>query len=246
MLDQEPVVRITFDIPLSFNVPLQKPEDSPDAFLVGVQGNLFGGRVDQMTGSFLTQFFTHFDKARVPLLQAYSPDASFSLSVDATIPPRAKKRRLHQILPNQHQLSWSWWLSESRNLSRIRHLDKTAKTLHVGTDSIRTIFERIPATRHDLTKGEQFIVDAYPIPGILQGQKAAGNDVLFVSVHGELAEGTHIPFILSSVSPSSLVSGPSWGLRSFDRSFILGLSAEGSAYVSKFSSTLSGLIPLSV
>src|SRR5258708_6292962 len=154
MLDQQPVVRITFDVPLSFNAPLQKLEDLPDTFPVVAQGNLFGARVDQMTGNFLTQFFTHFDNARVPLLQAYSPDASFSLSVDATIPPRAKKRRLHHTLPNQQQLSWSWWLSESRNLTRIRHLDKTTKTLHVGTDSIRTIFERIPATRHDLGKGE--------------------------------------------------------------------------------------------
>ncbi|KAF8339792.1 uncharacterized protein EI90DRAFT_3151245 [Cantharellus anzutake] len=209
MLDQQPIIPITFDVPLSFTAALSKPESLSDSFPVGIQGNLFGGQVDQMTGNFLTQFFPHFDNARISLLQAYSTNASFSVSADTTIAPRAKKRRLHQTLPNQHSLAWTWWLSESRNLSRIRHLDRVTKTLHAGPDSIRTVFEQMPATRHDLSKGDQFIVDAYPIPGILHGQPA-GNDVLFVSVHGELAEG------------------PSWGLRSFDRSFILALSAEGS------------------
>jgi len=87
-------------------------------------------------------------------------------------------------------------------------LDKATATLHSGVSDIMTAFSDMPNTKHDIAQQSKFIVDAWPMPGILHGE--GGGDVLLISVHGEFSEG------------------PDWGVRSFDRSFILALSPEGS------------------
>ncbi|KAF9514955.1 hypothetical protein BS47DRAFT_1484802 [Hydnum rufescens UP504] len=170
MLDQEPVARIGFDIPLSV----------------------------------LTD-----RTCRSSLAPAYAPNATFSISANTSIPLRAKKRGLNHSLPNQRLLKWTWYFSKSRNLSRVRSLDQATETLHAGTGDIMAIFRDIPETKHDIAQQDKFVVDAWPMPGILRGEPGSG-DVLFISVHGEFAEG------------------PDWGLRSFDRSFILALAPDSS------------------
>ena len=189
MLDQEPVARIGFDIPLSVlaDVPAVAQLTS-STFPVEMRANLFLDGVDSLTAQFLTQFFTLFDSSRASLAPAYAPNATFSVSANTSIPLRAKKRGFNHLLPNQRLLKWNWYFSKSRNLSRVRSLDQATQTLHAGTEDIMAIFRDIPVTKHDIAQQDKFVVDAWPMPGILRGEPGSG-DVLFISVHGEFAEG---------------------------------------------------------
>jgi len=134
--------------------------------------------------------------------------ATFSFSVNTTIPARARIQGLHSLLPNQRKLDWSVWLNGgSRNLNRLgggSGSDKAFHSLHLGSeDAIRAI-SALPKTKHEISGStEKFCIDAWPV-----GQ---GEDLkLFISLHGQFIEE------------------PSQGIRSFDRAFILAPAPPGS------------------
>lgn len=231
VLDQEVLPRLAFDVEAStVNAAAAAssstaPSPFPNRFPVGMRTSTFEGGVGSITGQFLTQFFAAFDlppSSRGPALApVYAPNATFSISANTSIPPRARKRGfLHSAeMPHQKELSWDYYRTESRNLERLGSgkagPGKAVELLHSGTEEIVKALMRVPATRHDTSTPDRVIVDAFPMVGILHGQQNGGAsaDALFVNVHGEFAEG------------------PSWGIRSFDRSFVLALAPEGSQYV---------------
>ncbi|KAF5342152.1 hypothetical protein D9611_001419 [Ephemerocybe angulata] len=207
LLDSEPVAQISFDVPQSSGaVRVKKPDattfptEMKPSFVAGVDGNL--------VSNFCVRFFEVFDTQRSTLMDVYDPQATFSFSVNTTIPERARVQGLlySKEFPNQRDLKWNTWLaSGSRNLNRISGgLDKNLKALHVGSEDVIKTFEGLPATKHDIGgPPERFCLDAYPVP------LGTGTGLL-LAVHGQFAEVE------------------SKGVRSFDRTFVLAPAPAGS------------------
>ncbi|PCH42285.1 NTF2-like protein [Wolfiporia cocos MD-104 SS10] len=211
MLDMEAMPRISFDAPQAStsSAPSVLPEATSfpvemcPPFITGVDGAIIG--------NFFTRFFPAFDTQRLILLDVYQPDATFSFSVNTSVPPRARLVGYHtsKEMPNQRKLDWNAYLLNenggSRNLSRMGNdLDGLTKTLHVGREAAVKAMADLPNTKHDIAgSAEKFCVDAWPVQ---QGDATQ----LFVTVHGQFVEE------------------PSQGIRSFDRSFILAPAPDGS------------------
>lgn len=213
MLDQQPIAKIGFDVPKASTSAASTttatattfPSDMNPSFITGVDGGILS--------NFLMRYFPSFDSARATLSSAYHPSATFSFSVNTSIPARARIEGFHtsKEMPNQRKLEWGPWISGphggSRNLARIAPSSqvKMVKSLHVGTDAIMKTLTNLPGTQHDVTGApEKFCVDAWPVP---TGDGAH----LFVTLHGQFAEL------------------PTMGIRSFDRSLVLAPAPDGSS-----------------
>lgn len=108
---------------------------------------------------------------------------------------------------------------------------KLLSSMHFGRDAAVGTMIKLPGTKHDITgSAEKFCLDAWPVA-----------ETLFLSVHGQFEERAYrvsfIPSTPSSASARHLRFGflsrteANHGLRSFDRSFVLGVPADGSRYV---------------
>lgn len=207
-LDMEAVAKISFDVPTS-STPVPKP--SATTFPYEVADSFVTGIDLSFVGQFCAKFFELFDTQRAALAYAYHPGATFSYAVNTTIPSRARIQAFHHSkeFPNQKKLEWAHWIAGgdggSRNLSRIQSgLEKTVKSLHIGPDAIVKAIQDLPGTRHNMhDRPERFCVDAFPVP---TGQGFG----LLITLHGDFTE----------VGPE--------GVRSFDRSWVLAPSADGS------------------
>jgi nuclear RNA export factor len=209
MLDQQPVVRIAFDVPEgSSSGPKDAIKPPPTYFPCEMGGSFITGVDGGVISNFLGRYFNAFDTQRGALQQVYHPAATFSFSANTTIPTRSRMAGFQHSkeMPNQTSLEWGPWLSGgdggSRNLERVSgNPDKSVNSLHIGTDSIMRSLAALPGTIHDVSGApEKFCVDAWP-------SGAGESATLFVNVHGQFAEL------------------PSKGIRSFDRSFILAPAA---------------------
>ncbi|SJK99733.1 uncharacterized protein ARMOST_03044 [Armillaria ostoyae] len=209
LLDQEPIVRIAFDIPQASSSSTPVPKPSATSFPFDMGPSMINGASPDLVNSFLFRYLDAFDKNRAALLDVYDPACTFSHCVNTVIPERARLQGLHNKLPNQKKLDWSKWLDVkeggSRNLSRMRSwADKQDTRLNVGSEATIKALLSLPQTHHDIAgPGENFCVDGIIVPH--------GTDVaLMVMIHGQFAEM------------------PAEGLRSFDRTFILAPAAAGS------------------
>lgn len=130
-------------------------------------------------------FFALFDNDRAALAIAYAPSATFSFSANTDIPARARISGFQHSMPNQMKLTWSEWLSGSRNLTRGPSQTAVQK-LHVGQPDIIKSLQSLPGTKHELGShgggGEKWCLDAWPTP--------IGNGMgLLATIHGEFIEG---------------------------------------------------------
>jgi nuclear RNA export factor len=92
-------------------------------------------------------------------------------------------------MPNQKKLEWTQYLtSGSRNLSRMNTVARAEKSLQTGPKEIVAKLSSLPGTRHDITAQDKFVVDAWPVHGVLPLPGDAST-VLFISVHGQFEEG---------------------------------------------------------
>ncbi|CAK5268652.1 unnamed protein product [Mycena citricolor] len=201
LLDQEPIAKIAFDV-ASTTTNTSVPAPSSTTFPVPMGGSFIDGVDSTLVTNFLSRFFPLLDTDRPRLADVYLPTATFSYSANTSIPARARIEGLHATLPNQKSLQWAPWhvQSDSRNLTRLAN-NKITTTLHTGPVDIVTALIKLPVTKHDITGApENFCIDAF----------LAGVGLLVV-VHGQFMEA------------------PSAGLRSFDRTFMLVPSEEGSA-----------------
>jgi hypothetical protein len=62
---------------------------------------------------------------------------------------------------------------------------KQHMTLHLGVENIVKTLASLPATRHPLEEASKFVFDTWTQPSVLDED----GEALFVSVHGEFAEG---------------------------------------------------------
>ncbi|VDB94284.1 unnamed protein product [Peniophora sp. CBMAI 1063] len=206
MLDQEPMTRIAFasegatGTPPVHVGPLPASSVFPADMCPSFITGLNGNEV--IIPTFLTRYFKLFDDDRAALGDVYHDSATFSFQAQTSIPARARIQGFQHKLPNQTKLEWSPWLAAgSRNLMRVSNQPgKLLSSMHIGRDAALGTIMKLPATKHDITgSAEKFCIDAWPVEA-----------TLFLSVHGQFEEQSN------------------HGLRSFDRSFVLGAPAEGS------------------
>ncbi|KAI6155073.1 hypothetical protein BKA82DRAFT_996758 [Pisolithus tinctorius] len=209
MLDQEAIATIAFDAPTPSCTASTEERPTATTFPFEMKPSFITGVDNAVISNFLVRFFPLFDNQRATLLDAYHPSATFSYSVNTTIPSRARIQGLHSSreFPNQRKLDWSVWLGDSRNLTRLGRSDgaeKSVNTLHVGSEAVIRAITSLPKTKHDISGSpDKFCVDAWPI--------GKGDSMkLFISLHGQFNEE------------------PSQGIRSFDRTFVLAPAPPGS------------------
>ena len=157
--------------------------------------------------NFIKQFFPAYDGDRTALVNGYyDSQSTFSVSINLSAPHTAEPAR--QKLP-----SWEAYLRRSRNLTKITHPPSRMSRLYTGNESIRDGFSTLPATRHPdiMVEPQKWCVECHTIPGLpdLNGTSPSGVGGLMVMLHGEFAE-------------VDVSTGQSTGLRSFDRTFVLG------------------------
>ncbi len=206
VLDQEAITQIGFtNDSIPGPVPIVPkpnattfPYEMGPSFITGVDGalvsnflvryvNCFNSDCHQPKLNFYLSFFQLFDTQRGGLVDAYDSQATFSYCCNTSIPARARIANLHNTMPHQRRLLWESWLKNSgggsRNLSRPQvNVDRTVEILHVGLAKILTAQAGLPETKHDVSAGQKFVVDAFPVP---HGQ---GN-ALLLTLHGEFMEG---------------------------------------------------------
>lgn len=141
------------------------------------------------------------DNERAQLAFAYTPQATFSLSVNTTVSERARRTQhlSSEAITKQKELSWATYLGSaydkdshggkssenlSRNFLRNKNAQRREETLHVGPEKIGQLLAKLPATSHPLSDASKFVVDAWQQPGTGE----AYPDLLVVVVHGEFAE----------------------------------------------------------
>ncbi|KIJ67053.1 hypothetical protein HYDPIDRAFT_128640 [Hydnomerulius pinastri MD-312] len=210
MLDGVAIAKIAFDAPGPSSASATDKRPTATTFPCEMKPSFITGVEDTIISNFLVRFFPLFDSQRAALLDAYHPDATFSFSVNTTIPSRARIQGWHSAkeFPNQRKLEWSVWLNGgSRNLNRLGGgggMDKAFNSLHLGSEAAIRAMSALPKTKHEITGSpEKFCIDAWPVG---QGE----NLKLFVSLHGQFSEE------------------PSQGIRSFDRAFVLAPAPPGS------------------
>ncbi|PVF97236.1 NTF2-like protein [Serendipita vermifera] len=206
ILDNVPVPHISFGVaPSAPHVPLVPTAAS--TFPVPMGPNAIAPEIQAFTFTFLERFFAAFDTNRPSLHSVYTAISTFSFSYDSTIPPQSRQRGFLYKMPNQRKLDWKAWHSAgSRNLMKTHNsLQDARDKLYTGADDIMVGLSLLPSTKHVVTEGEKFIVDAS------QMDLGAGPQ-LFINIHGEFVE-----------EPGNID-----GIRSFDRALILAPSPEGS------------------
>ncbi|KAG9012465.1 nuclear mRNA export, poly(A)+RNA binding protein [Tulasnella sp. JGI-2019a] len=216
MLDLMPLMKISFDATLE--IVADRSTADPIAvkeFTVPMGPAILPDNVKDLATTFLATFFPKFDDDRASLADAYAPGATFSYSINTAIPPRAriKKYQYSAEFPHQRELSWTSWQTNSRNLKRVMNVNRAAVMLKSSSDKIIKAIEALPKTKHEIAGdyAANFLVDAWAVDGILSVELSPPiGTALFATVHGQFTEL------------------PSNGVRSFDRTFILAPSTEGS------------------
>lgn len=206
ILDNVPVPHMRLGlVPTTPHVPLV-PNASP-SFPVGMGPNAIAPEMQVFVFTFLERFLAAFDSNRASMHSVYTPLSTFSFSYDSTIPPQSRQRRFLYSMPNQKKLDWKAWHSAgSRNQMKTHNsLLDTRDKLYTSADDIMVALSVLPPTKHVVSEGDKFVVDA------MQMDLGAGPQ-LFINIHGEFVE-----------EPGNVD-----GIRSFDRALVLVPAPDGS------------------
>jgi hypothetical protein len=176
---------------------------------IPIQAARFRDEAD-IGANFVTTFFPQYDSNRqIPLQNFYDADSTFSISVNT----RANRVETPEKLDH----SWSAYIKESRNLTKITHLPARLSRSHRGQEAIFKKWSLLPTTRHppfDSNSKQNWLIECHSMPGLPDPSGAATGGVggLIVIVHGSFEElgagGAQVT-----------------ARRSFDRTFILGPGA---------------------
>ncbi|CAD6648825.1 HN1_G0022640.mRNA.1.CDS.1 [Saccharomyces cerevisiae] len=97
----------------------------------------------QSSTDFATNFLNLWDNNREQLLNLYSPQSQFSVSVDSTIPPST-------VTDSDQTPAFGYYMSSSRNISKVSSEKSIQQRLSIGQESINSIFKTLPKTKHHL------------------------------------------------------------------------------------------------
>ncbi|CAO3588053.1 unnamed protein product [Absidia cylindrospora] len=156
--------------------------------------NYFGDeQIQNAAMSFVMNYFATFDASpsqRSDLACIYDPQATFSVSTLLRLRSQTKLKRKEKkkLMVDDDTVEWS---TINRNL-KLKNQKQGARSLIIGSESIKDTLQRLPKTIHDFGNAKDFVMDVH--------QTAAG---LILTVHGEFKEDeAAVPY-------------------SFDRTFIL-------------------------
>ncbi|CDS04204.1 hypothetical protein LRAMOSA07159 [Lichtheimia ramosa] len=134
---------------------------------------------------FLTKFFHLFDTNRPSLRAMYDESATFSVCALLTLQKKSTntkvrgRRKQRMMEEDEAEATWS---DLSRNLKKGKSSKKMGKYLSIGPDAIVSALQRLPSTMHDLSRSEDFVLDAFQ-------QRAEQANLLQISLHGEFRSG---------------------------------------------------------
>ncbi|KAI8056333.1 uncharacterized protein B0P05DRAFT_498853 [Gilbertella persicaria] len=169
------------------------------------QPNFFDNEISQAAAvDFITKYYGCFDSNRAVLAPIYDGNAVFSVVSNVKLRAQQKLRRKEKkkMMDDEEKSTWS---SISRNLIG-KSKRQEGKGLVVGPEAIGSTIVRLPSTIHDLTKTEDFVVDAHQTPvGLL------------INLHGEFKEEESTPplsydrtFLLRPATPDSPAMAAGW------------------------------------
>lgn len=92
---------------------------------------------------FVTNFLNFWDSDRTQLLSLYTPQSQFSISVDSSIPPSS-------VLDSDQNPSFGYYLSLSRNISKVSSEKTIQQRLPLGPEAICNSFKSLPKSKHHL------------------------------------------------------------------------------------------------
>ena len=101
---------------------------------------------DQLATSstgFVTNFLTLWDSNRSQLLNLYTPQSQFSLSVDSSVPPST-------VTDSDQTPSFGFYIPQSRNVCKVSSEKSLEQRLAMGQERIATLFKQCPSTKHHL------------------------------------------------------------------------------------------------
>jgi TAP C-terminal domain/RNA recognition motif len=182
------------------------PRQEPVKTSIPIQAARFRDEAD-IGANFVTTFFPQYDSNRQLALQSfYDANSSFSLSVNT----RANRVESSEKLDN----SWSSYIKESRNLTKITYLPARMSRSHRGQEAIFKKWSLLPTTQHppfDSASNHNWLIECHSMPGLPDPTGAATGGVggLIVIVHGSFEE--------LGVGGAQVTAR-----RSFDRTFIIG------------------------
>ncbi|KAI0463084.1 hypothetical protein LJB42_003100 [Komagataella kurtzmanii] len=170
--------------------------------------------------NFLTNYLKLWDSARDQLLQLYAPESQFSFQIDTAHP--SPDPTGNSTVPSGN--SWSYYLSNSRNLTRISNEKSRMSRLAVGQDQILRLFNCLPMTSHKLLeKIDQFAIETWSFPQL---------NGIIVSLHGEFEEtAAPVQPVQSGVRSHYKGQRSSLSKRSFDRTFVIVFGPNGAMIV---------------
>lgn len=129
--------------------------------------------ISSSSTDFVTNFLNYWDADRVQLLGLYTPQSQFSLSVDSSIPPSS-------VSESDQNPSFGYYLSHSRNISKVSSEKSIEQRLSMGPEAISNIFRVLPKTKHHL----QDMPDEYSMETITYPQVSG----FIVTLHGFFEE----------------------------------------------------------
>lgn len=115
-------------------------------FSLPVKPQQFFFENDQLTSSstgFVTNFLTLWDSDRSQLLNLYTPQSQFSLSVDSSVPPST-------VNDSDQTPSFGFYIPQSRNVCKVSSEKSLEQRLAMGQERIATLFKQLPSTKHHL------------------------------------------------------------------------------------------------
>ncbi|CAH6720982.1 mRNA export factor Mex67p [[Candida] jaroonii] len=166
--------------------------------------------IHNISTNFITNFYNLWDTNRSNLLQLYQDQSQFSVSVDMSNP--------HDL--NGQQIDFTYYLTNSRNLSRISASKLKMQKLFTGKDQIANCFNQLPKSKHELIENSHlFSMEAFKY-NQLNG--------IIINLHGTFKETGH-----PDVSEPKKYGRKKVSLmeKGFDRCFVIIPSPDGGMIV---------------
>lgn len=161
--------------------------------------------IQNLSQSFLAEFLRCWDTDRSQLLGLYDDASMFSMCYNTNTPKLPSHQPTNRRGPNPN----TPYTSTSRNLAFSNTSATRNQRLAIGRNAILTVFQKLPATKHDLSQAHKFAIDGIALNGVRSPQDSA----ISVSIHGEMLDVT-----------SNLT-------RSFDRTLVILPSPVGGSFV---------------
>lgn len=127
--------------------------------------------VQGLLTNFITNFYNLWDSNRQQLMILYQDQSQFSYQVDSSSP---------RAFDPKDTPDYTYYLPQSRNLSRISSAKARIGRLAQGQEQIFKLFSQLPKTQHDLmTKPDDFSMEACRLPQM---------GAICITLHGSFME----------------------------------------------------------